>query len=541
MTAVLALSSYGWIRWIDIAPDFGVPRVKLPTPNAFETYMRAGTEVANDKEIDPTDASAPPILPPPFIVERVQTGYYALTEAPSPRNHVAELGGMVSLPNGLHGPQFQGVITTDARAAFEPDRAPEYVRNMVDLQKPQDWNLGSHRLVGFEIRPPGRFVALDLQERLLKDNAAALRMARTGLSLPYMQPPLRAFENSGFAYMDRVRKLSRLFDIQMRLQAFHQDWNGAVQTGLDGMMLASQLPNGGTTAARLNSFSIESMFRKQIWRIIPRLTASEARAAARRVEVVLWLHVPFDKTVEASKWAGVQEIANLFRQPHWRTAITGIDQAIPGSSGQNQNLTGQEIEQLLTLLRFSKQEIVNAYMTRMDEECIRATRPFSRDLAPQPEPADAMNQMFARDFNGIRFTDMARCVLQDRFLLAGLALQAYKQEHGSYPTKLKALVPGYLSETPQDPFAPNNPLRYRPMPNRGSQEQDVDRLGLDPVELPGYVLYSVGPDRVDNDGMAIQHPRHPLSAGDQADHQSPSARFEVAPDNDGDIVAGINF
>ena len=43
------------------------------------------------------------------------------------------------------------------------------------------------------------------------------------------------------------------------------------------------------------------------------------------------------------------------------------------------------------------------------------------------------------------------------------------------------MIPDYLEKIPEDPFDPENPLRYRTMQTN-------------------YVLYSVGSDRVDNGG-----------------------------------------
>jgi hypothetical protein len=66
-------------------------------------------------------------------------------------------------------------------------------------------------------------------------------------------------------------------------------------------------------------------------------------------------------------------------------------------------------------------------------------------------------------------------------LAVSLALRAYKLEKGGYPNNLFELIPDYLERIPDDPFAPRRALQYR-------------------TEQTNYVLYSVGPDRVDNGG-----------------------------------------
>lgn len=64
-----------------------------------------------------------------------------------------------------------------------------------------------------------------------------------------------------------------------------------------------------------------------------------------------------------------------------------------------------------------------------------------------------------------------------------LALRCHQAEHGKPPEQLKELTPEFLKEIPPDPFN-GKPLVYRP---KGTT----------------WVLYSVGPDRVDNGGVAV--------------------------------------
>lgn len=66
-------------------------------------------------------------------------------------------------------------------------------------------------------------------------------------------------------------------------------------------------------------------------------------------------------------------------------------------------------------------------------------------------------------------------------LVTHLALRCYVIDHQRLPDELGELVPGYLSELPVDSFSEGT-LSYR------QQEE-------------GYVLYSVGPNRVDDGGV----------------------------------------
>lgn len=64
-----------------------------------------------------------------------------------------------------------------------------------------------------------------------------------------------------------------------------------------------------------------------------------------------------------------------------------------------------------------------------------------------------------------------------------LALRCHQAEHGKPPAQLKGLTPEFLKDIPLDPFK-GKPLVYRP---KGTN----------------WVLYSVGPDRVDDGGVPV--------------------------------------
>ena len=71
-------------------------------------------------------------------------------------------------------------------------------------------------------------------------------------------------------------------------------------------------------------------------------------------------------------------------------------------------------------------------------------------------------------------------IAQERLLMSELALRCYYADKGSAPACLEDLVPHYLSKVPQDPYT-SQAMLYR---LRGTN----------------WVVYSVGPDLVDNGG-----------------------------------------
>ena len=69
-----------------------------------------------------------------------------------------------------------------------------------------------------------------------------------------------------------------------------------------------------------------------------------------------------------------------------------------------------------------------------------------------------------------------------RNAVVACALERYRLEKGVYPRELKELLPGFMATIPND-VVTGQPPKYRP-----NQHQD------------GYLLYSLGFDRVDDGG-----------------------------------------
>jgi hypothetical protein len=77
-----------------------------------------------------------------------------------------------------------------------------------------------------------------------------------------------------------------------------------------------------------------------------------------------------------------------------------------------------------------------------------------------------------------------------------IALRQYEQAEHHAPATLSEIVPKYLSQIPDDPFD-TKPLRYRVRPDGK------------------WIVYSVGPDQIDNGGEQLKiDPRRPGDKGD---------------------------
>jgi hypothetical protein len=74
-------------------------------------------------------------------------------------------------------------------------------------------------------------------------------------------------------------------------------------------------------------------------------------------------------------------------------------------------------------------------------------------------------------------------VAQERLLMIELALRCYRADQACPPARLEDLVPAYLAKLPQDPYT-GRPMIYR-------------------LHGTNWLVYSVGPDLVDNGGRPM--------------------------------------
>jgi len=194
-------------------------------------------------------------------------------------------------------------------------------------------------------------------------------------------------------------------------------------------------------------------------------------------------------------------LSEALRGPDWRRLLLSLEP------------TSHDVAQALTI---SKHTVLNNSTRMMDTAIANARRPYN---APRPllsDPGDPFSAQFAPVMEDSRFLT-ARNESANLLLLGVLALRSFQLEHSTYPTNLSELVPAYLKQVPVDPFASGEPLRYR-------------RTGST------YVLWSIGPDGVNNNGRAIND-NSPVSSGEAGVELY---RHRVLAQSKGDMVAGVN-
>lgn len=364
--------------------------------------------------------------------------------------------------------------------------------------------------------PDQHFYSLAAKAKLVAENGPALSLLHQGFRYPYEETPMRSF-STWFPHLQKIRQLARFLSLAGQTKAAQGDWSGAVSAELDAVQMGETLPRGGPLIGMLVGIACQSIGRKHAWAAVPHLSAAEAQAAARRLESIRAAHVSFADTMQAEKEGTQSSLREVMAQPDWATQLTaGMSGPIQTFSQDPKAWAGNTVNASYVRL-IGKGRILSNNAQWMDEAIAQARQPYALHPAMPPLPNDLVNQVLLPSNGKLRLYEV-RADTQNALLLATLALQAYHQDHKSYPATLAALAPDYLKAIPTDPFALSGPLRYK-------------RVGAK------YALYSVDPDGKDDGGKAIFDATQPAPSPTSTIDR----RRDVLDNSTGDVVAGVNL
>lgn len=344
-------------------------------------------------------------------------------------------------------------------------------------------------------------------EKIIRQNEEALRLVRAGFQHEYREPPIRSFSQT-LPHYAKDRGLARLLALEALVHERRGRMARANACDLDAIELGMRIRNGGTVIGALVGYACAAIGRAGLWDRLDRMSAQDARAALERLDRLERLRVPVADNLIEEKWCGVASLLEIMSDPRWRWHLgdlgsTGVD----GGAMKLQNLAAY-----LAMLPFSKRAILDRYMYWLDRQVAYAR---AYPLMPEPKPEgslDRINEVLLPVFSSLVHKDASERSMHS-LLRASLALRAYRLERGGLPRSLDDLVrTGYIDAVPEDPFvADGSTLRYRLSPG-------------------GPVVYSVGPDHVDNGGAPI---------GQETTFRRELSRT-VQADSIGDVVAGVN-
>lgn len=339
-------------------------------------------------------------------------------------------------------------------------------------------------------------------QALLSANQPAFELLRQGFTAEYCEIPCRS-SSVLFPHFGKFREMSRALAADAYTRSCAGDWSGAMTSSLDGLRLGEDIPHGGIIMSLLVGIAIQNIARKQTWQIVPHLSAAEAAAATHRLETIMARHVPFADILQEEKWMTEASLLEAFNNPKLKEML------------QQDPNADQKTKDYFT--HNSVSTIVKQHAEYMDAMIAREKQPYAAQSAEPKLPDNSLPQAMRPVFGKGRFKEIISTT-QNALLLTTLALQSYFAQYHQYPEKLSTETLTDLKAIPADPFAVNQPLRYK-------------------RTATGYLLYSIGPDGKDDGGA-------PCSEGQKT--AAPVTRNQsgdsgVQQDSTGDIVAGVNI
>jgi len=319
-------------------------------------------------------------------------------------------------------------------------------------------------------------------ESLVQKNANALGVVRAGLLHQYRHPPVRSFDHKS-EELSGMMNLAHLFVLEAQMKKARSNWTAASQSYLDVIHLGEDLSRGSPIIGRLVSLAVSAMGIMRLAEIIDQLSADDAKNASRVVQQTMGRRVPMTETLQEEKWMVQASLLELFRKPNWRLGLAppvGVEGNVLGPDEQTNGW--EKAARFLITFPYTKHEVMDAYTRYIDGWISRVSDSFLLHAEPFVD-AGPFNSGLAMSSVAMRsmLTRDTYVESQLSLLAASLALRAYKLEKRAYPSNLVELIPDYLERIPKDPFDARKALHYK-------------------NEQTNYVLYSLGPDRVDNGG-----------------------------------------
>jgi hypothetical protein len=302
-------------------------------------------------------------------------------------------------------------------------------------------------------------------ELIVLDAAATLEEFRLGLDKPCVMPGPVDFSTT-FPYLADFRSLTRLLMVEAIVHLNNGDTSAAFGSYMDAIKLGQDIARNGPLIHKLVSIACESTALRQIRRSAP--MAGDAKVLGdllKRLEAVEPKEVPLSETLavewdctrrQIEKWRADPttraDIGQVLEKPGLQMPEAILDEALP----QLETYYAQTIAVVKT----------DYWRWAPDALPLPMGNPLVEAIVP------AMSK--ARDKEVHHLANL-------RATMLAVALEFRFARDGAYPEKLSELSPDPLTALPADPFS-GQPFVYH-------RQGDLV-----------YVLYSVGPNGVDDGG-----------------------------------------
>ena len=331
---------------------------------------------------------------------------------------------------------------------------------------------------------------------LLEANKPSIEQLREALKQDYLIPASQSPDKE-FPRWAKAREEARMLAFASRTYADTGNLPEAARCALDTIELGATVPRGGVLITGLVGVACEAIGMKALGDLADKLDAPTARMAARRLAEIDRKRPIFGDILRQENQYSRTITRTMFS--HGPLGAWKASESLFSSPEIEQVQMSQDRDSEITLkdrlAQFWFQAQVAYYGPKtalegneryMTELVVLSEKPWSHPRATPTVPSDPLSQLLTPVFSQAEFkwvsVRASNALLQTR-----LALSAYRQEKGSYPESLDALVSeGYLDAVPSDPFSPTRAAPgYKP---------DGEK----------FTLWSVGPDAKDDGGKPVE-------------------------------------
>lgn len=295
--------------------------------------------------------------------------------------------------------------------------------------------------------------------------------------------------------LGEARRMARALAARMALAAERQD-PAASGVALETLLgLSRMLKTQPTVIEWLVGQAVESL---ALGRALDSIQHRPSLAWIDGIEPLLWQHLdsrtPFASALEGDRLLSRDSIGWIFEDPS-RVRLGRFSKAVRELVGEDANFD----KRLGTL--WENTSAIDQQTTRF--LAAAQIHPWQRDL--HPIPPDSTGLILLPWFVGSsekQLRQMDHGDLQLAALLVMLRIERYRLVHGDYPASLALAQADSPRPFPVDSFS-GKPFTYLPV------SPAADPFGR------GFILYSVGQDKIDNQGMP---PPAPINSPFEAPH-----------------------
>jgi hypothetical protein len=329
----------------------------------------------------------------------------------------------------------------------------------------------------------------------MKRAEAALRAARKLRTMPRGRYPLtitKDFISTLLPDAQGTREIANLLGYDVMLRAHDRDIDGALESGLAGINAARALGDEPFLISQLVRIACHTIAMRKIERA---LAQGEASEASLRV---------LQKVLEEE----AEEPLLLYGLRGERGGVDGLMQCIQDGEIKFSQLRGlmsfgmpgvrlDPFEDLGLIFMLVSPKTQRAALLKYETGMVEIAKlPAEQQLPKLKEHVATLHsqpvmvRLLAPALEKVA-SACHRTQAETRCAAVALAVERYRLARGHWPDSLAILIPDFLPKVPTDPFD-GLPLRFRPFDQ-------------------GVVIYSVGPDGVDNGGNIGKNPVAPGS------------------------------